>query len=77
MDIKQKITDTIVNLLQIKPGEIKPGVTLENSIGVDSTEMVEMVIALGKTFDVKIDAKEIQKTSTPEDIEKVIKSKIG
>ena len=63
MDVKQKIKDTIVDLLKIKLEEIKEGVSLENSIGVDSTEMVEMVIALGKTFNIKIEAKEIGKTS--------------
>ena len=77
MDVKQQINNTIVDLLKIKPEELKEGVGLENSIGVDSTEMVEMVIALGKTFNVKIDTKEITKTSTLEDIENVIKSKLG
>jgi acyl carrier protein len=77
MDIKQQIKDAIVKLLKIKPEELKNGVSLENSIGVDSTEMVEMVIALGKSFNVKIDTKEITKSSTLEDIERVVKEKLG
>lgn len=77
MDIKQQIKDTIVNLLKIKPEELKDGMSLENSIGVDSTEMVELIIALGKNFNVKIGEKEISKSSTLEDIEKVVTSKLG
>jgi len=77
MEVMQQIKDTIVNLLKIKPEELKPDVSLENSIGVDSTEMVEMIIALGKTFNIKVGEKEIGKQSTLEDIENVIKSKLG
>ena len=77
MEVKQQIKDTIVNLLKIKPTELKDGMSLENSIGLDSTEMVELIIALGKNFNVKIGEKEISKSSTLEDIEKVIKSKLG
>ena len=77
MEVMKQIKETIVNLLKIKPEELKPGVSLENSIGVDSTEMVEMIIALGKVFNVKVGEKEIGKQSTLEDIENVIKSKLG
>jgi len=77
MDVKQQIKDTIVSLLKIRPEELKDGVSLENSLGVDSTEMVEMIIALGKSFNVKIGEKEISKSSTLEDIENVVKSKLG
>ena len=77
MNVKQQIKDTIVSLLKIRPEELKDGVSLENSLGVDSTEMVEMIIALGKSFNVKIGEKEISKSSTLEDIENVVKSKLG
>ncbi len=77
MDVKQQIKDTIVSLLKIRPEELKDGVSLENSLGVDSTEMVEMIIALGKNFNIQIGEKEISKSSTLEDIENVVKSKLG
>lgn len=76
MDVKQQIKDTIVSLLKIRPEELKDGVSLENSLGVDSTEMVEMIIALGKNFNIKIGEKEISKSSILEDIENVVKSKL-
>jgi len=76
MDTKQKIKDTIVNLLKIKPEEIKDDVALQDGIGVDSTEMVEIVIALEKAFATKFAPKEISKFSSLDDIEKVVNSKI-
>ena len=75
MDTKQKIKDLIVKLLRVRLEELKDDVSLQNSIGVDSTEMVEMVIALEKEFGKKLSPKEITKYSSINDIEKVILSK--
>ncbi|MDD4894705.1 MAG: acyl carrier protein [Candidatus Omnitrophica bacterium] len=75
--MKDKIKDVLANLLKVKPEELKDDVKLYDSIGVDSTEMVETVIALEKEFGTKLSSKEITKFSTLNDIEKVIQSKIG
>jgi len=77
IDMKAKVKEVLVNLLKVKPEELKDGVSLEESIGVDSTEMVESVIALEKAFGVKLSPKEITKSSSIDDIAKVINSKIA
>ena len=77
MEIKTKIKETLVNLLKIRPEELKEDINLQDSIGVDSTEMVESVIALEKAFGVKLSPKEITKFSTINDIEKNIQTKIA
>lgn len=73
--MKDKIKEILVKLIRVKPEELKDDVSLQDSIGVDSTEMVETVIALEKNFGVKLSPKEITKFSTINDIEKVIQSK--
>jgi acyl carrier protein len=75
MDIKATVKDTLVNLLKIKPEELQDDVKLYDGIGVDSTEMVEFVIALEKAVGKKLSPKEITKFSTINEIEKVIQSK--
>jgi len=75
MDTKNQIKDVISKLLKVKAEELKDNVSLVNGIGVDSTEMVETVIALEKAFSTKLSPKEITKDSTINDIEKVIQSK--
>jgi acyl carrier protein len=75
--MKDRIKNVIVNLLKVKLEELKDEVSLQDSIGVDSTEMVETVIALEKEFKTKLSPKEITKFSTINDIEKVIQSKLG
>lgn len=77
MTTKEKIKDVLVNLLRIRPEELKDDVALQDGIGVDSTEMVETVIALEKAFNTKLSPKEITKFLTINDIEKVIQSKIS
>jgi acyl carrier protein len=77
MDTKTKIKDVLVKLLKVRSEELKDDINLADGIGVDSTEMVETVIALEKEFGTKLSPKEITKFSTINDIEKVIQSKIG
>ncbi len=76
MDTKAKIKGVLVNLLKVKPEELKDDIKLHDGIGVDSTEMVETVIALEKAFGVKLSPKDITKFSTINDIEKNIQSKV-
>lgn len=77
MDVKNKIKEVFVNLLKVKSEELKEDINLQDAIGVDSTEMVESVIALEKAFGVKLSPKEITKFSTINEIEKNIQLKLG
>ncbi|MEW6008397.1 MAG: acyl carrier protein [Candidatus Omnitrophota bacterium] len=77
MDTKAKIKDTLITLLRIRPEELKDDIALESGLGVDSTEMVEAVIALEKAFNIKLSAKEVTKFSSVNDIEKIINLKLG
>lgn len=77
MDIKTTIKDTIIKLLKVRLEELRDDVNLQDSIGVDSTEMVETVIALSKAFGTSLSPKEITKFSTINDIEKVIQAKLA
>lgn len=75
MDTNQKVKDVIVHLLKVKPQELKDGQSLEQCLGVDSTEMVEVCIALQKEFGVKIEEKEVAKYHTIDQIAQVIDTK--
>lgn len=75
--MKEQIKDILAKLLKVKADQIKDDINLQDSIGVDSTEMVETVIALEKAFNTKLSPKEITKFSTINDIEKIIQSRIG
>ncbi|MFA6281717.1 MAG: phosphopantetheine-binding protein [Candidatus Omnitrophota bacterium] len=75
MALKEDVINAIADILDVKVEEITDNAKLYDSIGVDSTEMVELCISLGKKFGVKIAASEITKFSTPLEITKLIESK--
>lgn len=77
MEVKSKVKEVLVSLLKVKPEEVKDDASLQDSIGVDSTEMVEAVIALEKAFGTKLSPREITKSCSLNDIEKIIQSKLG
>ena len=76
MDTKTKVKDTLVKLLKIRPEELKDEVALQDSIGVDSTEMVEACIALEKEFGMKLSPREITKFCSINEIAKIIQEKL-
>ena len=75
MDTKSKVKGVIINLLKVKPEELKDGQSLEQCLGVDSTEMVEICIALQKEFGLQLEEKEVAKQHSLEQIAKVIDAK--
>jgi acyl carrier protein len=75
MALKEDVVSAIADILDVKVEELTADKKLYDSIGVDSTEMVELCVALGKRFDVKIATNEITKFSTPLEIASVIEKK--
>ncbi len=75
MGLKDEILEVISKTLDIGKDEIKEDQKLYDSIGVDSTEMVELVVSFNKHFGVKIEANEITKFSTVNEIVGVLEKK--
>jgi acyl carrier protein len=75
MSVEQGIQEVIIEILSVQPEEIKMDEKLSDSLGVDSTEMVNVILALEKKFGLRIDDKQITKHSSVRDIITVIASK--
>jgi len=75
MALKEDVINAIADILDVKVDELSESEKLYDSVGVDSTEMVELCVSLGKKFGVKIAASEITKTSTPLEITTLIEKK--
>jgi acyl carrier protein len=75
MSVEQGVREIIIETLSVQPEEIKMDEKLSDSLGVDSTEMVNVILALEKKFGVRIDDKQITKNSSVRDIIVVIESK--
>lgn len=75
MDIEEKVREIIVKLLNVRPGEVTPDASLENDLGMDSTEIVEMTVALEKAFGINIDDGEITKSQSIGDVITLVKNR--
>lgn len=75
MSVEQNVTDVIVQTLSIKPQEIKLEEKLADSLGVDSTEMVDLKVAIEKKFNLKFAANEVTKFDSPREIINLIENK--
>ncbi len=75
MSIEDRVKGIFKKVLDIKPEEIKLDVKLEQSLGIDSTEMVEISVGLKKEFGVQLADNEVKKAHTFNEIVGILKSK--
>lgn len=75
MDIEKDIISVICNVLDLGENEVKMDASLYDSLGVDSTEMVELSVSLGKKFGIKLEQKEITNKNTIGEIVNIISRK--
>lgn len=68
MTIDEIVANTIAVTLSVNVDEVSANEKLCDSLGVDSTEMVNIILSLEKQFGIHIDDKVITKRSTPKEI---------
>ncbi len=71
--IKQKVTDIVVDVLGVEASEVQESSHIQNDLGADSLDVVELTLNVEKAFDIDLgDAAEVEKIHTVGDlIEKV------
>ena len=60
LTIEQRVKNLFKKVLDIAPEDIQPDAVLSESLGIDSTEMVEISVGLKKEFNVSIADNEIK-----------------
>jgi len=75
-DIENKVKAIFKKVLDIKESEIVPGAKLDESLGIDSTEMVEISVSIKKELGITLKDNELKKTQSFNEIVAVLKSKI-
>jgi acyl carrier protein len=74
-DIESKLKSIFKKVLEIKESEIVPGAKLDESLGIDSTEMVEISVAIKKELGILLKDSELKKTQSFNEIVEILKSK--
>ena len=75
MAVEQTIKQVFQKVLDVKPDEIEPNEKLDESLDVDSTEMVEIAVGIKKALNVPIGDNELKKTHTFNEIVAIIAAK--
>ena len=75
MAVEDVVKQIFKEVLDVSPDEIKPNDPLEQGLGVDSTEMVEISVGIKKRLNIKIDDNELKKTHSFNDIVGLLKQK--
>ncbi|MCR4337174.1 MAG: acyl carrier protein [Candidatus Omnitrophica bacterium] len=76
MNIEQKIKEVFQKVLDVRPEEIKNDQTLAASLGIDSTELVEISVAIKKELGAALGDGELKKTQTFNQIVQIVQSKL-
>ena len=75
MSVDAKLKAIFQKVLDISPDEIKGDQTLDGSLGIDSTELVEISVAIKKELNVPLKDGELKKSQTFNQIVKIIEGK--
>lgn len=75
MAVEETVKEVFNKVLDVKPEEIQPDAKLEEALGVDSTEMVEISVNLKKALNVQLADNELKKSHSFNDIVGMLKSK--
>lgn len=75
MGVEDAVREVLNTVLDVKPEEIQPDAKLEESLEVDSTEMVEISVGIKKALNVKLADNELKKSHSFNEIVNILKSK--
>ena len=77
IEIEEKVTDFLINELEIDEANIFPDAKLKEDMGIDSLDFVDIVVIVEKNFGFKIKAEEMVGVNTFTKFCDYIESKIN
>jgi acyl carrier protein len=75
VSVEEKVKVIFKKVLDIGPEEIKPNEKLDLSLGIDSTELVEISVGIKKELGIPLADNELKKSHTFNEIIALLKSK--
>lgn len=76
-EIDEKIKTFLVEDLEIDEDKIVPEAKLHDDLGIDSLDLVDIVVLVDRAFGFKIDGKEMQNVQTVQQFGDYIESKVN
>ena len=67
-DIEKKVTDILVNILDVEPEEVKSEADFREDLGGDSLDLVMVIMEIEKDFSISVTDEEADQVNTVADI---------
>ena len=74
-EIEQKVNDCLVDEFEIEADKIQGGARLKEDLGIDSLDLVDLVVVVKKIFGFKINLEEMKDVRTLDDFYAYIERK--
>lgn len=75
--VDDRVTDIIVEALQVDRDSIGPDMSFSRDLGADSLQIVELVMAFEEEFDLEIPEEDTEKIETIADAITYLKGRLG
>ena len=76
MNTEERVKQIIADQLMVDETEITPGANLQDDLGADSLDVVELVMAFEEEFDLEISDEDAERCKTVKDVLDYIASKV-
>ena len=76
-ETSDRVRRVFVDTFHLEPGEVNPEAHLRNNLKMDSTEVVELAVALEQEFNVELNDGELSNKQQVADIIGIVRSKLG
>lgn len=76
-DLKSRIRVLVAEQLGVDPLAMKPDANIQEDLGADSLDVVEMVMAIEEAFDIEIDDEDAEAMRTLADVESYVAKQVA
>lgn len=76
-DTTRRVKDLIAESLGVNPSEVNPDASFIDDLGADSLDIVELVMAIEKEFNIEIPDEDAERISTVKDAINYISDKVA
>lgn len=66
--IREKLTEILVSEFEIEPEKITPEASIQSDLGIDSLDVVDMVVLIQDEFGIKLQAQDFKDVKTFDDL---------
>ncbi|MEE0990490.1 MAG: acyl carrier protein [Paludibacteraceae bacterium] len=70
--IREKLTEILVSEFEIEPEKITPEASIQSDLGIDSLDVVDMVVLIQDEFGIKLQAQDFKDVKTFDDLVKLL-----